>query len=129
MILVDIGELLELIQKRIPASVPDLVDNYKQRPYHSFDLLLLRDSDAMISTLRALANLIVQQVDLIESTCEEKGLSLPSVDEPFSPQAETARNDPQISRAVTLLSAAANEIALVARPPQATVLMKALGVC
>lgn len=83
----------------------------------------------MISTLRALANLIVQQVDLIESTCEEKGLSLPSVDEPFSPQAETARNDPQISRAVTLLSAAANEIALVARPPQATVLMKALGVC
>lgn len=83
----------------------------------------------MASTLRALANLIVQQVDLIESTCVEKGLSLPSVDERFSPQAETARNDPRILRAVTLLSAAANEIALVARPPQATVLMKALGVC
>lgn len=81
-----------------------------------------------MSTLRAFANLIVQQVDLIESTCEEKGLSLPSIDEPFSPQAETTRNDPRISRAVTLLSAAANEIALAARPPQATVLMKALGV-
>ena len=82
----------------------------------------------MVSTLRTLANLIVQQVDTIEAACTKNGLVFPSPDEFFSPESEAARGDPEVIRAVTLLCSAANEIALVARHPQATLMMNVLGV-
>ena len=89
---------------------------------------LLRHQATMVSTLRTLANLIVQQVDTIEAACTKNGHVFPSPDELFSPESEAARGDPEVIRAVTLLCSAANEIALVARHPQATLMMNVLGV-
>ena len=82
----------------------------------------------MTSKLRALADLIVQQVDIIEATCAEQNVDLPSLDQPFSPESEVARNDVRISKAITLLNSAANQIGLETRPAGESVLMRALGV-
>ena len=82
----------------------------------------------MTSKLRALADLIVQQVDIIEATCAEQNFDLPSLDQPFTPESEVARNDVRISKATTLLNSAANQIGLETRPAGESVLMRALGV-
>ena len=82
----------------------------------------------MSSKLRALADLIVRQVDDIEAACAERNLELPSLEQLFSPESEAARRDAGISKAITLLNSAANEIGLVTRPAGESVLMRALGV-
>lgn len=82
----------------------------------------------MKSELRALADLIVQQVDIIEATCAEQKFELPCLDQAFSPESEVARHDPRVAKAVTLLNAATNQIGLLTRSAGESVLMKALGV-
>lgn len=82
----------------------------------------------MKSELRALADLIVQQVDIIEATCAEQQFELPSLDQAYSPESEVARQDPRVAKAITLLNSATNQMGLLTRSAGESVLMKALGV-
>lgn len=82
----------------------------------------------MTSALRNLANIVVQAVDTIESTCSKQGLSIPGLDELFTPESGAALQNADIARAATLLNAAAQELALAVRTPHASVLDIARGV-
>ncbi len=50
----------------------------------------------MKSTIRALAEFILQNVDVIEEALEKRGASVPSLDDPFTPGSDIANSQPEL---------------------------------
>lgn len=82
----------------------------------------------MVSPLKALSNLIAQSVDAIEGECEKQGLSFPSIDGAFTVDSEAIRNSPSVAKEIALICAAAQQLSLIVRPPNASLVMQAAGV-
>ncbi|KAH8981148.1 S-adenosyl-L-methionine-dependent methyltransferase [Lactarius akahatsu] len=72
------------------------------------------------SPLVALARIISQGVQTLESAYSKKNLSFPSLDEPFKPS--PLDDDPDVGNTTRLVIAAAFQIIATVRPPQETIL-------
>jgi hypothetical protein len=72
----------------------------------------------MSADLSTLSSIISSQVVEIESFLNAKDLSIPSLNEPFSPASEAARMNPQVYKSIKLIVAAADQLINTLRPPQ-----------
>ncbi|KAF7791400.1 hypothetical protein EIP86_002414 [Pleurotus ostreatoroseus] len=72
------------------------------------------------SELRALVDLINDALKRIESTCASRSQIYPFADEPFSPQSEAARMDPDVFEAGNIIVAAASQLISAVRIPALT---------
>ncbi len=72
------------------------------------------------SPLTALAGIISQGAQSLESAYSKKGLSFPSLDEPFKPG--PLDDDPDVGNTTRLVVAAAYQIIATVRPPMETVM-------
>ena len=77
----------------------------------------------MSSPLAALAGIISQSVQTLESAYSKKGLSFPSLDEPFKPG--PLDDDPDVGNTTRLIVAAACQIIATVRPPLETIMLHA----
>ena len=100
------------------------VDSYKcvlsESVYSPFSPTFeLSPTMSSISPLVALARIISQGVQTLESVYAEKGLSFPSLDEPFQPSPLDL--DPDVGNTTRLVVAAAYQIIATVTPPQETI--------
>lgn len=83
------------------------------------------------STLRALASLISDSVDILDHAYTQRGLSFPSLDHPTTqltgPELKLAQ-DTNVIRACATICAAANQLIYSVRDPKATALFAASSV-
>ena len=75
------------------------------------------------SPLAALAGIISQEVQTLESAYSKKGLSFPSLDEPFKPG--PLDDDSDVGNTTRLIVAAAYQIIATVRPPLETIMLQA----
>ena len=95
------------------------------RPRHHFIVLCfpivsshcLPPNPAMSSTLFQLSKLIADSVAIINTSCSARGVEIPDLNSPFSPQSEAFRFDPAVVEAVNVATAAAYQLAAVLEPP------------
>lgn len=81
-----------------------------------------------MTTLRKLVDLLSQSVDVIEKSYSQRGLSLPSLDDPYTPDSDAVYQDTVVLQAATLASAAASQLQLLMRPAKATLTLYAIEV-
>ncbi|KII89667.1 hypothetical protein PLICRDRAFT_559932 [Plicaturopsis crispa FD-325 SS-3] len=74
------------------------------------------------ATLRSLIQLMSDSVANIEVNCAQRGVQLPSLDEPFSADSEAPRSDPSIAEAASIAIAAAAQLIAILRPAPVTLL-------
>ena len=72
------------------------------------------------SELRALADLINESVKQIEAVCTSTSQTYPRADEPFTPQSEGIRMNPDVFEAGNIIIAAASQLLSTVRMPQLT---------
>ena len=75
------------------------------------------------SPLAALAEIITQGAQTLESAYSKKGFSFPSLDEPFKPG--PLDDDPDLGNTTRLIVAAAYQIIATVRPPMETIKLSA----
>lgn len=75
------------------------------------------------SPLAALAEIISQGVQTLESAYAKEGVPFPSLDEPFTPG--PLDGDPDVGNATRLVIAAAYQIIATVRPPLETIMLSA----
>ena len=83
------------------------------------------------STLRALASLISDSVDILDHAYTQRGLSFPSLDHPTTQLTDhelKLAQDTNVSRACATICAAANQLIYSVRDPKATALFAASSV-
>ena len=85
--------------------------------------LIILPTMSSTSRLAALARIISQGVQTLESAYSKKGLSFPSLDKPFKPG--PLDNDPDVGNTTRLVVAAACQIIATVRPPLDTILLQA----
>ncbi len=76
------------------------------------------------STLRSLAELILKNVEIVEADLETRDASGPDVNEPFVPGADIAFGNPEVSKAIYLVTCAAQQLLQTIRPPQACLMQE-----
>lgn len=103
-------------------SEPDCVTGILYKPDGFVHLSSIPSSWSM-SSLRKLADLISSSVDAIEASCTQRGLSLPLLDEPYTPESDALYADPAVSQAATLICAAASQLSLLVRPAKMTLFL------
>ncbi|KLO06095.1 S-adenosyl-L-methionine-dependent methyltransferase [Schizopora paradoxa] len=79
----------------------------------------------MTSTIRALAEVILQNIDALEADCARRGVEAPSMKEPFKPGSEFSLNDADVQKASTVIVAAAQQLINTVQPPQVNLVMTA----
>ncbi|KLO13212.1 S-adenosyl-L-methionine-dependent methyltransferase [Schizopora paradoxa] len=79
------------------------------------------------STIRALAELILQNVDALEEALEKRGASVPSLDDPFTPGSDIANGQPELMATTELTVRAASQLIQTIRMPQYSVIHEALS--
>ncbi|KAF7303957.1 hypothetical protein MIND_00626400 [Mycena indigotica] len=77
-----------------------------------------------LKTLRALAKIINESVDTLETAYTKAGQPLPPLDAPFDPSnpAEKVRDEPAVATAILNIMAATSQMAATVRAPAASVL-------
>ncbi|KII89673.1 hypothetical protein PLICRDRAFT_560195 [Plicaturopsis crispa FD-325 SS-3] len=78
------------------------------------------------TTMYTLAKLISDSVSKIDSACQKRGVQLPTLDDPFTPESESPRNDPDISEAASDIIAAAAHLIAIVRPAPITLITTGL---
>ncbi|TDL27010.1 S-adenosyl-L-methionine-dependent methyltransferase [Rickenella mellea] len=76
--------------------------------------------------LRNLTALISNAVKQIEESCNARQVSLPSLDDPFTLESESARLHPAVLEAVATIVAATNQLSVLVRPPALTLMSAAV---
>ena len=71
----------------------------------------------MSSTLSQLSKLIADSIAIINTSCSIRGVEIPDLNSPFSPQSEAFRFDPAVMEAINVATAAAYQLAAVLEPP------------
>ncbi|ETW84678.1 hypothetical protein HETIRDRAFT_124158 [Heterobasidion irregulare TC 32-1] len=71
----------------------------------------------MASILKQLSDLIATSVRDIDAACDARGVSFPSLDEPFSEESERARQEEEVLSSIGIIVAAATQLIAVARAP------------
>ncbi len=64
----------------------------------------------MKSSIRALAEFILQNVDTIEEALEKRGAAVPSLDDPFTPGSDIANGQPELMATTELTVRAASQL-------------------
>ncbi len=72
----------------------------------------------MKSTLKALAQLILQNVDVLDASIQTSGGKEPSLNDPYNPKTDYPYHDPAVLRASDVISAAAVQLLQTVRSPQ-----------
>ena len=75
----------------------------------------------MLADIKALRNIISTSVDTIINVCEGADVDFPSLDEPVEPVEfglGSIRNQPKVTEAIALITAASAQLAAIVRPPQ-----------
>ncbi|KIK51637.1 hypothetical protein GYMLUDRAFT_78142 [Collybiopsis luxurians FD-317 M1] len=82
-----------------------------------------------VSSLRALAQIITDSIDVIEGRLTNASETFPSLDEPFDPSTsvESILVEPEMSRATSLIIAAAAQLTAAVRRPFQTIMDDALS--
>lgn len=83
----------------------------------------------MKSTLKALVEIVAQNVDALDAALEQRGASAPSLDQPFTPGSDVTNGQPELMRMVDLASRAALQLVHIIRPPQMTLTENCTSVC
>lgn len=86
---------------------------------------------ASTSSLRALAELILKNVNIVEADNAKRGVSSPSLDEPYVIGSEDFLNDAtnvEVQRAKTVIDVAAQQLIQTVRNPHTNMIMMAYGV-
>lgn len=81
-----------------------------------------------MTTLRKLVDIISQSVDAIEASCSQRGITLPPLDEPYTPVSDGAYTDPAVLQAAMMACAAASQLSLLVRPAKASLSLYAVEV-
>lgn len=82
----------------------------------------------MAQVLLQLAKLITEAAEKIDAECKTRNAVFPSLDEPFTPESETIRDEPAVASASAVLAAAAEQIMLTAWSPPRSLFDGAFGV-
>ena len=82
----------------------------------------------MASILKQLSDLIAASVRDIDAACDARGVSFPSLDEPFSEESERARQEGEVLSSIGIIVAAATQLIAVARAPSNYLLSMVLQV-
>ncbi len=82
----------------------------------------------MKSSIRALAELILENIDVLEADCAGRDVEVPSLQEPFKPGTGFAMDKPEVRRATFVVVAAAQQLVQTVRPPQVNLLTTAYEV-
>lgn len=82
----------------------------------------------MKSTIRALAELVLQNIDALEADCSRRGVEAPSLRDPYKPGSEFSLNDIDVQKASTVIVAAAQQLINTVQPPQVNLVMTAYSV-
>ena len=82
----------------------------------------------MAQTLIDLAQLILDSAKRIDGVCKERNVTFPSLNEPFTPDGEAIRMDPQVAMSIALITASADQLIATAAMPAMTVLVNAMSV-
>lgn len=82
----------------------------------------------MKSSIRALAELIIENVDVLEADCAGRGVEVPSLLEPFTPGSGFAMDKPEVRKATSVIAAAAQQLVQTVRPPQMNLITTSYGV-
>ncbi len=72
----------------------------------------------MKSTIKALAELILQNVDVLDASINASGGKEPTLDEPYNPETGYPFHDPEVIKASDVIGAAAMQLLQTVRPPQ-----------
>ncbi|TFY78717.1 hypothetical protein EWM64_g5297 [Hericium alpestre] len=73
-----------------------------------------------LAELKALSNIIRENIDRLEATCKANGLEYPSSKAPYGPESEAARNLPDAMEAGSLIVSAATQLVAAVNPPPMT---------
>lgn len=82
----------------------------------------------MKSTLKALVEIISQNIDVLDDALEKRGAAVPSLDEPFTPGSDVANGQPELMVTADLACRAALQLVQIIRLPQLTLLQDAVSV-
>ncbi len=82
----------------------------------------------MKSSIRALAEFILRNVDIIEDALDKRGASIPSLDDPFTPGSDIANGEPALIETTEMTIRAASQLIQTIRLPQYSVIHEALSV-
>lgn len=81
------------------------------------------------TTLTQLAELILENVKVLEGDLSERGVDAPSLDKPYKAGADLAFDNPEVMQATYLISNAAQHLLQSIRFPQAVLIQEATRVC
>ncbi len=82
----------------------------------------------MKSSLKSLAEIIAQNVDILDAALQKRGGAAPSLDEPFKPGSDVANGQPELAAAADIALRAALQLAQLLRQPQLSIIQDALSV-
>ena len=82
----------------------------------------------MKSSIRALAELVLKNIDVLEDDCARRGAEIPSLQEPYKAGMEFSFEDADVQRASTVIVAAAQQLIQTVQSPQVNLLMTAYSV-
>lgn len=99
-------------------------------PAHLYSAMLTNDSSPVASTAQVteLAKVISDAAQRLDSVCTRHGFAFPSLDEPFTPQSEAFRYNPDANEAANIIAAAAFQLLATVMPPPASMLSLISGV-
>ncbi|KLO13187.1 O-methyltransferase [Schizopora paradoxa] len=81
----------------------------------------------MKSSIRALAELILKNVDTIEEALNKRQATVPSLDDPFTPESDITYGDPDLMATTELTVRAASQLIQTIRSPQFSIVHEALS--
>lgn len=76
----------------------------------------------------SLVNLISESANKVERNCAQRGVDLPTLDDPFTPESELPRLDPDVLEATSLIVTAAAQLIALVRPAPATIVKTVMQV-
>ena len=82
----------------------------------------------MKSSIRALAELVLDNIDVLEADCARRGADIPSLQDPYKAGTEFTLDDPDVQNASTIIIAAAQQLIQTIQNPQVNLLMTAYSV-
>ena len=80
------------------------------------------------SPLKALAEMILSNVNALEKNCEERGVAVPSLDGPFIPGTDIMNTAPLVVKRINDINSAASQLMNMIRPAPVRVLAAVSGV-
>ncbi len=82
----------------------------------------------MKSSIRALAELVLQNIDALEADCARRGAEVPSLQDPYQVGSDFTLEDAGVQKASAIIVAAAQQLIQTIQTPQVNLLTSAYAV-